>query len=188
MTDLKVILIGPIGAGKSTLSRLVAKKLGIDCRHMDDIRIKYYSEIGYSEEKAKEISDAKEFLGLYRYWKPFEAHAVERLIGEKGSAVLDFGGGHSVYESDLLFARVERAFAPQPHVFLLLPSPDKTESVATLRERRGEIVSGEIDFHEHFVRHRSNYALAKHIIYTNGKSPDESSAEIVDLVLEESMP
>jgi shikimate kinase len=180
--DLKVILIGPIGAGKSTLSRLVAQRLGLPCRHMDQVRTRYYKEIGYDEELAQQIHDREGFLGVYRYWKPFEAHAVERLLSEGGDAVVDFGGGHSVYEDDVLFSRVERVLAPYPYVILILPSPDKEESIRVLKERKGKVVSSGFDFHEHFVRHHSNYDLAKHVVYTKGKSPAETCVEIEEIV------
>jgi shikimate kinase len=177
-----VILIGPIGAGKSTLSRLVATELGLPCRHLDRMRTAYYREIGYDEEFAKGLGETGGFIELYRYWKPFEAYAVERVLAERGPAVIDFGGGHSVYEDDALFDRVSRALAPYPHVILVLPSPDQDESIAMLRERRGPIVSKGFDFDEHFVRHHSNYDLAKLTVYTKDKTPTESCAEIVELV------
>ena len=180
--DLKVILIGPIGAGKSTLSRLVATELKLPCRHLDRIRTTYYREIGYDEAYAKEISTAEGFVGLYRYWKPFEIHAVERFVAEDGSAVLDFGGGHSVYEDASFFARARRALAPHPHVILVIPSEDQDESITILRGRRGPIVSNGFDFDEHFVRHHSNYDLAKHVVYTKGKTPEQSCADIVALI------
>jgi shikimate kinase len=180
--DQKVILIGPISAGKSTLSRLVAEQLDLPCRHMDGIRLGYYREIGYDEELAKEAHAAEGFWGLYKYWKPFEAYAVERLLTEPGSVVVDLGGGHSVYESESLLSRVERLMDPFPYVFLLLPSPDPDASIRALKERAGEIVSGGVDFHEHFVRHPSNYRLAKHIVYTEGRTPEECCAEIVGVV------
>ena len=178
----KVILIGPIGAGKSTLSKLIAEKLGIPCRHMDQVRVRYYKEIGYDDDLAQQILSKDSFLGLYRYWKPFEAHAVERLLSENEEVVIDFGGGHSVYEDDALFARVQKALAPYPYVILILPSPDKEKSVKILNERTGGVVSEGFDFHEHFVTHHSNYDLAKHIVYTEGKTPEETCAEIVEII------
>jgi shikimate kinase len=178
----KVILIGPISAGKSTLSKLIAEKLGIPCRHMDQVRTRYYKEIGYDDDLAQQILGKDGFLGLYRYWKPFEAHAVERLLSENEEVVIDFGGGHSVYEDDTLFARVQKVMAPYPYVILVLPSPDKDKSIRILNERTGGSVSEGFDFHEHFVRHHSNYDLAKHIVYTEGKTPEETCAEIVGII------
>ena len=178
----KVILIGPISAGKSTLSKLIAEKLGIPCRHMDQVRIRYYKEIGYDDDLAQQILGKDGFLGLYRYWKPFEAHAVERLLSENEEVVIDFGGGHSVYEEDTLFARVQKVMAPYPYVILILPSPDKDKSVKILNERTGGAVSEGFDFHEHFVKHHSNYDLAKHIVYTEGKTLEETCAEIVEII------
>src|SRR4030095_7848621 len=98
----KVILIGPISAGKSTLSKLIAEKLGIPCRHMDQV--------------------------------------------------------------------------------LILPSLDKEKSVKILNDRTGGVVSEGFDFHEHFVTHHSNYDLVKHIVYTEGKTPEETCAEIVEII------
>lgn len=181
MTRDSVILIGPVGAGKTTVSKLVALRLGLRCVHMDDVRIGYYKEIGYSEDEARRLHH-EGFHVLYRYWKPFEVHAVERLVAESGSAVLDFGGGHSVQEDNVLLARVVRALAPFPNVVLLLPSTSKAESVRILNERKGSLTSGGIDFHMLFVNHPANYLLAKHIVYTNGRTPAETADEIVALI------
>jgi hypothetical protein len=74
--------------------------------------------------------------------------------------VFDFGAGHSVYEDPALFARARAALAPFANVVLLLPSPDPDESVLRRRQRDGECADGGLDFHEHFVRHPSNRALA----------------------------
>ena len=128
-----IILIGPIGAGKSTQGELLSAKLNVPYRNMDELRWDYYREIGYSEELEKKISDTEGFLGVYRYWKPFEAHAVERLLKDFPDGVLDFGGGHSVYEDEALFVRVQKAMNSFGNVVLLLPSPDLDESVRILR-------------------------------------------------------
>jgi shikimate kinase len=98
-----IILIGPISVGKSTVGSLLSQRLGWTQRSMDDLRWDYYQEIGYDEELAKHKRETEGFWGLYRYWKPFEAYAVERLLAEHQQCVIDFGAGHSVYEDAVLF-------------------------------------------------------------------------------------
>jgi shikimate kinase len=177
-----IVLIGPIGAGKTTLGKLLAHKLGISQCSMDDVRWNYYQEINYDEELAKNIREQEGFSGIYKYWKPFEAYAVERLLSEYSNCVFDFGGGHSVYEDDELFQRVQRILEPYINVVLILPSPDVEESIQILNERNGGIISNGLDLNEHFVKHHSNYDLAKLIIYTQEKSPEETRDEILKRV------
>jgi shikimate kinase len=174
-----VILIGPMHAGKSTLGRLLAERLGLPQVSMDDVRWAYYKEIGYDEKRSEELRAEGGFLAVYRYWKPFEAYAVERLLAEHRNCVIDFGAGHSVYEDDAQFARIQQILAPYENVVLVLPSPDPEESVQILYERGGRPGEGEFDFTEHFVKHHSNHDLARHVVYTQGKSPEETCEEIM---------
>ncbi|MBW3625311.1 MAG: shikimate kinase [Armatimonadetes bacterium] len=182
----QIILIGPIAAGKSTQGQLLAEKLGLPRVAMDDVRWDYYKEIGYSEDRQKEIGAEGGFTAVYRYWKPFEIHAVERLLSEHQACrcVIDFGGGHSVYEDDAYFERARRALEPYENVVLLLPSSDLDESVRILRERTGMTPAseGDLDFCEHFVKHPSNHALAKIVVYTDGRTPEETRDEIASRV------
>jgi shikimate kinase len=177
-----IILIGPIRAGKTTMGMLLAEKLNVPRCPMDAVRWGYYREIGYSEELADQISKKEGFLGLYRYWKLFEAYAVERILSDHGDCVIDFGGGHSVYEDDQLFARVQKALEPYENIVLILPSTDLDESVQILNDRNGCVVSNGFDFNEHFVKHHSNHDLAKIVVYTKGKSPEETRDQILSLV------
>ena len=175
----EIILIGPIGAGKSTIGKLLAEKLNVPQVETDELRFDYYKEIGYDEEVARSKWEAEGFWGVYRYWKPFEAHAVERLLAEHKDCVIDFGAGHSVYEDEALFERVRNALSGYTNVILLLPSPDPEESIAILNEREESLREMKPNINEHFVRHRSNYDLAKHTVYTKGKTPEETCEEIL---------
>jgi shikimate kinase len=178
----EIILIGPIGVGKSTQGELLAAHLGLPQCAIDDHRWTYYQEIGYDELLAKHLRESGGFIALYRYWKPFEAHAVERLLSEHHNCVIDFGAGHSVYDEPELFQRVQCALAPYANVVLLLPSPDLEESVQILHQQQGHSVSCDFDFTDYFVKHPANHALAKFVVYTQGKTPVETRDEILRLV------
>ena len=133
----EVILIGPMGVGKSTQGKLLAAALGLPQCSMDAVRWNYYREVGFDDERQREIREKEGFGGVYRYWKPFEAHAVERLLADHHDCVIDFGAGHSVFEDAELFVRVQKALSPYPNVVLLLPSPDPEESIRVLHARNG---------------------------------------------------
>lgn len=149
---------------------------------MDEYRWNYYKEIGYDEELAKHKREIEGFWGIYQYWKPFEAHAVERFLLEHKDCVIDFGAGHSVYEDDSLFQRVQQALMLYTNIVLLLPSSDLNESVQILNERNEYVPDGNLNINEHFVRHPSNYELANFTVYTKAKTPDETCNEILQLV------
>ena len=177
----ELILIGPIGAGKSTLGALIAKRTGLRQYAMDEYRWQYYDEIGYDAKHVKDIEKQHGFRAVYSYWKPFEAHAVQRMLVEQSDCVIDFGAGHSVFEDAQLFERVREALSPFRNVVLILPSADEDESIEVLANR---IQSASQDVHElnaHFVRHHSNRILAKYVIYTNGKTPEETAEEVIQL-------
>lgn len=177
-----IILIGPIGAGKSTVGSLIANKLSFSQCSMDDQRWDYYKEIGYDEELAQHKRETKGFWGIYQYWKPFEAYAVERLLSEYQHCVIDFGAGHSVYEDADLFQRVQQALSLYPNVVLLLPSPNLDQSVEILNKRNEYVPDEQANINEHFVRHNSNYKLAKFTAYTKDKTPQETCNEILKLI------
>ena len=183
-----IILIGPMSAGKSTIAKRLAERLGVQRYELDELRWTYYREIGYDEEEASRIARSEEgMLGLIRYWKPFEAYAVERALSEYENCVLDFGAGHSVYEDEELFARVQKTLALFDNVILLLPSPDLDHSVQILNSRFSKLLEkevGEVDprllhLNEHFVKHPSNHRLAKMTVYTKDRSPEETCNEIL---------
>ena len=185
-----IILIGPMNTGKSTVAKLLSEKLKLPRCELDRVRWSYYKEIGYDDDVASRIAKSDGgMLGLLQYWKPFEAYAVERVVAEH-KGIIDFGAGHSVYEDETLFARVQQSLAPYPYVILLLPSPDLDESVAIVNTRLADMLQREIGevsdevlkVNEQFVRHPSNHLLAKMVVYTKDKTPEETCAEILEIL------
>lgn len=178
----KVILIGPIRAGKSTIGKLLSEKLNLPQRSLDIVLDSYLDGIGYDRKHAAELKTIG-FYELTKYWKAFEPYGVEQIVSEPETAVIDLGGGHSVFDDETLFARVKKALSPFPNVILILPSPDLEESIAILNERTNGYVSNGYDFHESFVKSRCNYGLAKQTVYTKGKTPEETAKEIEKLLV-----
>ncbi len=182
-----IILIGAICAGKSTIAQRLSEKLNIRRYEVDEHRWDFYQEIGYDAKEASKIVAERGMIGLIQYWKPFEAHAVERILATQSNCVIDFGAGHSVYDDGALFRRVENALQPFPHVFLITPSPDRERSVTILNERFADLLRREgqpvapelMQLNAHFIQHPANEQLAKHIFYTDGKTPDQTTAEII---------
>ena len=182
-----LILIGPLGAGKTTVGRLLADRLDVPFCSVDTVRPAYYQRAGYDEKAAAQIAASSQGIwGVMRYSKPFEAWMVERVVAEH-HGVVDFGASNSVYDDPSLLARVEQALAPYPHVILLLPSPDLEESSAILKDRlirklteAGRGYSKELfELNDYFLRHPSNRRFAKRIIYTRDKTPEDICAEIL---------
>lgn len=182
-----VILIGPAGAGKTTLGRLVGATLGLRSVSLDDVAREYYEEHGCSKRDFERIRFTDGYLAAYRWLWPSFAYAVERVLDDYTGSVFDFGAAHSHYEDERLLGRVASLLAPYRNVFLVLPSPDLDRSVALLRARsvalrnRDWIIDG-YDFLDHWVKDESNHRVAKHVVYTDGISPDEASRRIVRLI------
>ena len=93
--------------------------------------------------------------------------------------MIDLGAGHSVYEDDELLQRVQRVLSPFPNVVLLLPSPKLDESLQILNDRTGYVSDAQPNINEPFLRHPSNYKLAKFTVYGNSRTPEEICDEIV---------
>jgi hypothetical protein len=177
-----IVLIGPPMAGKSTLAKLTAEELRLPLFSLDELRFQYMKEIGYDKDLDDEIRAKGGFLARALYWQLFGAYTVERFLAENEGGVLDFGGGHTVFDNDEANERIKRALSPYPNIFLILPAPDIKKSHSILSERLArEPVELNFDFIAYFLQHPANYEIAKHTIYTNGRSAIECKDLIIDL-------
>ena len=50
-----IVLIGPVRSGKSTLGKLLAQRLNLPQVSIDELRWRYYKEVGYDEALAREF-------------------------------------------------------------------------------------------------------------------------------------
>lgn len=121
-------------------------------------------------------------LALVAYWKPFELHAVERALAEHHDSVIAFGAGHSFYDDPAQLRAAQLALATCRAVVLLLPSADPDESVRLLNARLPAAEPSTPDMQqiqEQMIRHPANRTLATITVYTAGKTPAETCAEIL---------
>jgi shikimate kinase len=180
----EIVLIGPPFAGKSTLGKLLAEELGLPQISLDKLRWEYYREIGFDEALAQELRQKGGFLTVVAYWSLFNSHAVERALADHTDCVFDFGGGPIVFDNELQRDQIKRALAPFANVIRLLPSPDPEKSIQVLQQRGSHLVGvngQDFNWSAFFVNHRQNQRLAKYEVYTEGKTPAESCAEIIAL-------
>jgi len=176
--------------GKSTIAHCLAGRLNLPRYELDELRWGYYAEIGYDPAALAPIAQAEGTMGVARYWKPFEAYAVERVLADAPQAIVDFGAGHSVYEEAALLRRVQRALAPYPNIILLLPSPDLDEAVTLLNARLVTLLEKEVgtvdpavlELNERFVKHPSNHQLARQVVFTRDQTPAETCDEVLQLL------
>jgi hypothetical protein len=183
-----IILIGPIGTGKTTVGHLLADSLDLPLCSADDVRSGYYEKVGYDESLASSIAASEQGIpGVLRYAEPFDVQMIKLLLADFQRGIIDFGASNSVYDDKDLLAQVEHALEPYPNVILLVPSRDKKESAEILKIRLTEMLTeaGQsftdelFELNDYFIQHPSNYQLAKRVIYTKGKSPEVIQDEIV---------
>ena len=183
MPKTPILFIGPVRAGKSTIARLVAARLKLTHVSLDDIRWQYYREIGYDDDLAKQIRLQGGFLALMFYRMLFDAYSVERVLVDYPAAVIDFGAGVGPFENQSQLTQIQSIFEPIPNTFLLLPSEDIEESLRILRERDPSPPADlHFDINAHFLQHPGYRRLAKHIIYTQNKTLEQSCSEVLQLV------
>ena len=105
------------------------------------------------------------------------------MLSDHPKAVIDFGAGIGPFENTQYLKRNQTLFESIPNIFLLVPSRDTAESLRILRERDANPPADlKFDINEHFLQHSGYQLLAKHIVYTQGTTPEQSFAEVISLL------
>ncbi len=175
-----IVLIGPMGAGKSTVARLLGERLQRPVCNVDALREHYYPSMGLTLQQVKEIERRHGFRALYEQMKPYEIAMVERALCDHAGSVFDFGAGNSVYSDPDHVARLQAALANHPNVFLLLPCTDVTEAMLSLNRTSGDHLNlDRLELNRLFLTSPCNRRVAKHTIHPQGHSPDATCVTIL---------
>jgi hypothetical protein len=97
--------------------------------------------------------------------------------------VVDFAASHSLHEDPAQLEVVKSILAPHPYVVLVLLCRDPWEALRILNNRRGapHLLYG-FDLNERILLRKSNYALAKHAVYNQGKTVAKTSKELIEML------
>ncbi|MBM3232464.1 hypothetical protein FJZ21_03770 [Candidatus Pacearchaeota archaeon] len=179
---MKITITGPRSIGKTTISKLVAKKLGLEYISTDEIGEEVFKKHG-GLDKAMKSGIVEESIKKGGYGR------ITNIYETKDNFVFDLSGGS--FSSDKLPEATEkvRNCAKKHSIIVgLLPSENSEESIKLLFEREKERPHfKEMDkkeLMEKTIRSFNRFPplfekFCNLVIYTKGKTPDKIANEIV---------
>lgn len=158
-----LILIGPMGVGKSTVGRLLADRLGVDFVDGDDVVV---------DREGRAISDIFVDSGE-DYFRRIERAVTLELL-DSASGVLALGGGAPMQEP------IAAALAGQPVIFLDVGIADAAGRIGFDTSRPLLAVQPRATWIAMMKQRRPTYErLARWHIDTAGRTPQEVVEEIL---------
>ncbi|NMH86440.1 shikimate kinase [Flavivirga algicola] len=167
-----VVLIGYMASGKSTLGRILAKKLNYDFIDLDD----------YIEEKELlSISDIFKSKGEI-YFRKVETVYLKELLEHKTKLVLSLGGGTPCYSNNMDLLR------NLPHIksiYLKASIPTLVTRLKKEKSKRPLIAHIETDelltefIGKHLFERSQFYSLSDVTITSDNKTEDDIIEELV---------
>jgi len=172
-----IILIGPIGVGKSTQAKLLSEELGMPRCSYDDVKGKYWKELGVSQKMVCDIKNKQGTYAMLSYMNEFKSKTVNLIVRDHPEHVIDFGGGAQTFDEPHQIERVRQVFDPIADIFLLLPSKDLATNIDVLPGLKEDYA-----INAYLIIHPTNELFAKKKIYTLGKTPEETKQDILNKV------
>ncbi|WP_329215568.1 shikimate kinase [Streptomyces sp. NBC_01485] len=164
MSGPLVVLVGPMGVGKSTVGRLLADRLGVGYRDTDDDIV---AEQGRSI--AEIFVDAGEDV-----FRAFEKQAVHRALAEH-DGVLALGGG------SILDADTRGLLAGQRVVYLAMDVEEAVKRTGLNTARPLLAVNPRKQWRELMEARRGLYeGVATAVVATDGRTPEEVAQVALD--------
>lgn len=178
VTDKSIIFIGPMCAGKSTISKLISEKIKMPLISLD------------SREQLAEYYNK---IGSINGFKLQELALVGYVLSElKEPSIINFGAGHSIQENLIYRMELQKMMSKFKNVVLIEPSrnPEISEKILTERIRLREHYNAnpnKIKQNKHFINCGYNEQLASYVYETEEKTIGECVDEIIGIVSRDSI-
>ncbi|MEU5900948.1 MULTISPECIES: shikimate kinase [Streptomyces] len=164
MTGPKVVLVGPMGVGKTTVGELLSERLGVSFRDTD-------ADIVAAQ--GREISDIFVDEGE-AYFRALEKAAVAAALTEH-DGILALGGGAVLDES------TRALLAEHPVVCLSMDVEEAVQRTGLNQARPLLAVNPRKQWRELMESRRPLYAeVARAVVPTDGRTPDEVAQAVLD--------
>lgn len=164
MTGPQIVLVGPMGVGKSTVGALLAERLGTEYRDTD-------ADIVAAQ--GREIADIFVDEGE-PHFRDLERDAVRTALAEH-QGVLALGGGA------ILDASTRALLAPHPVVFLSMDVEEAVKRTGLNVARPLLAVNPRKQWRELMDARRHLYAeVARAVVATDDRTPEEVAQAVLD--------
>ncbi len=171
---VKIVLLGYMGSGKSTIGRLLAHKKDLEFIDLDN-----YIE----EAESMSVSDIFKNKGEL-YFRKKEYEYLNEVLAQKDDFVLSTGGGTPCYGNNIqaILENTENAF------YLKVSIPELTKRLLKEKDERPLVMNiAEEELPEFIGKHlfeRSYYYnQAKKVISCDAKDPQEIVAEMEEALV-----
>lgn len=184
-----IILIGPLGTGKSTIAEHLSIRTGLRNIPVDKLKWYYRLNNGYDLVKSRNILRTNGFSELINYAQSYFGPREIHEILNQFSGIVDLGASDTHCNDMRSIKAINQYLEPYPNVFLIMPYQDEELSIQVLKKRliqrykddrlKGPVLSSYLEKNEEFVRSTQNHSVAKHVVYTNDRSFDKIAEEII---------
>ncbi|MGP3974758.1 shikimate kinase [Streptomyces sp. 8N114] len=163
MTGPAIVLVGPMGVGKSTVGAILAERLGVTCRDTDQDIV---------EQAGKPISEI--FLDEGEpHFRELERAAVRTALAEH-TGVLALGGGAVLAEE------TRALLAGRPVVFLEMGVAEAVKRVGLDAPRPLLVINPRQQWRKLMEERRPLYTeVARVVVSTEDRTPDDVADEIL---------
>jgi len=170
---MKIVLVGYMASGKSTVGRLLARHLGMEFIDLDD-----YIEANQKKSIKTIFSEKGEI-----FFRRLEHQMLLEVLEKETSVILSTGGGTPCYGTNM-----EMILKQSDHSFYLDVSiPNLVQRISKEKENRPlvkNIPDAELPefLGKHLFERRPYYLQAKHIVDCNGLDAQSVAENIRELL------